>query len=140
MYLTHYDPFFDGMRRLFGAATLTGSEDKTQWITPPVDVREDDHAWTFLLDLPGVKPGDIDVHVDDGELVVNASHTAESRDEREGKYIHIERAGGAYQRRFTLPGTADAESISAKSEDGVLSIVVAKKEEVQPKKIAVDVS
>jgi len=139
MYLTHYDPFFDGMRRLFGAP-LTGSEDKTQWITPPVDVREDDHRWTFLLDLPGVKPGDIDVHIDDGELVVNAGHTAEQRDEEAGKYIHIERAGGTYQRRFTLPTTADAESISAKSEDGVLSIVVAKKAEVQPKKIAVDVS
>ena len=52
MYLTHYDPFFDGMRRLFGA-TLAGSEDKTQWITPPVDVHEDDQSWTFLLDLPG---------------------------------------------------------------------------------------
>ncbi len=139
MYLTHYDPFFDGMRRLL-SATSFGSEDKTQWITPPVDVREDDKTWTFLLDLPGVKPGDIDVHVEDGELVVNASHSAEHRDEEDGRYIHIERANGMYQRRFTLPGTADADGIAAKSEDGVLRITVTKKEEILPKKIAVDVS
>ena len=142
MYLTNYDPFFDGMRKWL-AATPFAAADVSRPATPAVDVRENDKGWTFLLDLPGVTPDGIDVHVEDDELVVNAKHAEERRRDNggeDGEYIHVERIGGSYQRRFTLPAVADTESISANSKDGVLTITVGKKEEVLPKKITVNVS
>ncbi len=142
MYLTNYDPFFDGMRRWLGA-TSHAAADVSRPATPAVDVRENDKGWTFLLDLPGVTPDGIDVHVEDDELVVNAKHAEERRRDNggeDGEYIHVERISGSYQRRFTLPAVADTESISANSKDGVLTITIGKKEEVLPKKITVEVS
>lgn len=145
MYLTNYDPFFDGMRRWLNAIP-SDAEHRSRPATPAVDVREDDNGWTFLLDLPGVAPDGIDVHIEDDELVVHAKHAEERRHDNggngagDGKYIHVERVSGSYQRRFTLPAVADAESVSANSKDGVLTITVGKKQEVLPKKITVDVS
>ena len=139
MYLTNYDPFFDGMRRWLNVIPFS-AEDSSRPVRPAVDVREDDKGWTFVLDLPGVKPDGIDVHVEDDELVVNAKQTEQRRSGEDGAYIHVERVSGGYQRRFALPATADADGISAKSEDGVLTIAVGRKEEMRPKKIAVKVS
>ena len=102
-------------------------------------LKRNDTGWTFYADLPGIKADDIDVHVEDDSLVISAKHSSEVSDNGE-QYIHTERRAGSYQRRFTLPPTADAEAISAKHEDGVLKISVAKKESVQPKKISVSIN
>ena len=142
MYLTNYDPFFDGMRRWLGGTPFVAA-DTSRPATPAVDVKEDDKGWTFLLDLPGVTPDGIDVHIEDDELVVNAKHAEEHRGGNGGEggdYIHVERVSGSYQRRFTLPAVADTDSVSANSKDGVLTIAIGKKQEVLPKKITVDVS
>jgi len=56
----------------------------------------------------------------------------------EGQYHRIERARGTFYRRFSLPDTADAEGISAKSKDGVLEVVIPKQAQVLPKRIKVE--
>ena len=138
MYMTNYDPFFgDSLRKIFfGPGVETG---EGHFLTPAVDIKEDKTKWTFLLNVPGIKPADIDVRIEDGELLIEA-HRVEEHEEEKDKYTHIERHEGGYKRRFTLPKSADFESVSAKMEDGVLQITVQKKEEVHPKKIAVDVA
>ena len=56
-----------------------------------------------------------------------------AREAREGERV----LSGSFYRRFSLPDTADSESVSAKSDHGVLEITVAKQEKTQPRKIAV---
>ena len=138
--LSDFDRLFGPFEKLLAWPYEKG-EDKhlDKWLIPAVDVKENDTGWTFYADLPGIKADDIDVHVEDDSLVISAKHSSEVSDNGE-QYIHTERRAGSYQRRFTLPPTADAEAISAKHEDGVLKISVAKKESVQPKKISVSIN
>ena len=50
----------------------------------------------------------------------------------------MERVRGSFYRRFSLPDTADASNISARSRNGVLEIIIPKQEQVQPKRIQVE--
>lgn len=138
--LSNFDRLFGPFEKLLAWPYEEGDgKDFEKWLIPAVDVKESDTGWTFYADLPGIKADDIDVHVEGDSLVISAKHTSEVSDQKE-QYIHTERHFGNYQRRFTLPPSADAETISAQYENGVLKISVAKKESVQPEKISVAVN
>ena len=62
------------------------------------------------------------------------SHTTE---QAQGGFKRIERSRGTFYRRFVLPESADADNISAKGEHGVLMITIPKKQQAQPRRIAV---
>lgn len=108
----------------------------TDWV-PAVDIKEDDERFVIHADVPGVDPKDIDVQMENGVLSIKGERHSESAEEREG-YKRVERVRGSFFRRFSLPDTADAEGISAKSEHGVLEIVIPKQKQVQPKRILVE--
>mgnify|MGYP003572584417 CR=1 FL=1 len=108
----------------------------TDWV-PAVDIKEDDDCFVIHADVPGVDPNDIEVSMDNGVLSIRGERQNESSEEREG-YKRVERVRGSFFRRFSLPDTADAEGISAKSEHGVLEIVIPKQKQVEPKRIRVD--
>ena len=138
--LSNFDRLFGPFEKLLAWPPEKGNgEDFRKWLIPAVDVKESDTGWTFYADLPGIKADDIDVHVEDNSLVISAKHSSEVSDSKE-HYIHTERHSGSYQRHFTLPPTADTQTVAAKHENGVLKISVAKKESVQPKKISVAVN
>ena len=138
--LSNFDRLFGPFEKLLAWPPEKGNgEDFRKWLIPAVDVKESDTGWTFYADLPGIKADDINVHVEDNSLVISATHSSEVSDSKE-HYIHTERHSGSYQRRFTLPSTADIQTVAAKHENGVLKISVAKKESVQPKKISVAVN
>jgi HSP20 family protein len=75
--------------------------------------------------------------MENGMLTIKCEKESEKKEEREG-YKRVERSFGSFYRRFSLPDTADAEKISAKSNNGVLEVRIAKQEQVQPRKISVD--
>jgi len=79
---------------------------------------------------------DIDLSMEEGVLTIKGEKKTEAKIQREG-YKRVERTHGSFYRRFSLPDTANAEGISAKSRHGVLEIVIPKREAVQPKKINV---
>jgi len=108
----------------------------SDWV-PAVDIREEGQRYVIHADVPGVKPEDIEVHMEDGVLTIKGQRYSESKDEREG-YKRVERVRGSFFRRFSLPDTADAEAISAKSKDGVLEIIIPKQAKVMPKRIKVE--
>ena len=112
-----------------------GSIVTAEW-APAVDIKEDADRFVLQADIPGVKPEDIDVSMEDGVLTIKGEKKTEAKTEEEG-YKRVERTYGSFYRRFSLPDTADAESISAKSSNGVLEIVIPKRESVKPKKITV---
>ncbi|MDH5396358.1 MAG: Hsp20/alpha crystallin family protein, partial [Gammaproteobacteria bacterium] len=92
----------------------------------------------FILhaDIPGVEPEKIDVHMEDGMLTIKGERESESKEEGKN-FKRVERHRGTFYRRFSLPDTANAEKISAKSKNGVLEITIPKQEKAQPRKIEV---
>lgn len=145
MKLVPRDPFFTQMphvrdfNRFFNVEL--GDEDSTiatsAW-TPAVDIAEKDDHFLIEADIPGVDPKDIEVSMENGVLTLRGERESEIKEEKEG-YSRVERTHGSFYRRFSLPETADAENITAKSSKGVLNITVGKKETAKPKKITVNV-
>ena len=104
--------------------------------TPAVDIKEEADRFVIHADIPGVDPKNIEVHMEDGVLTIKGERQSETKEEREG-YKRVERVRGSFFRRFSLPDTANADAISAKSQHGVLDVVIPKQEKVQPRRIEV---
>lgn len=148
MALVRYEPwgllnkFHNEVGRLYDDMGMSRSNDydvsnvvTSAW-TPAVDIREEDDRFVLYADVPGVDAKDIEVSMDDGVLVIKGERSSESKEEREG-YKRVERVRGSFYRRFSLPDNANAENISAKSDKGVLTVVIPKQEKAQPKRIPV---
>jgi HSP20 family protein len=105
---------------------------------PAVDIKEEDNRFLIQADIPGVDPNDIEVKMENGVLSISGERRAEHEEEKEG-FKRIERSYGSFMRRFTLPDTADADSISAKSKNGTLEVIVNKREPSnQTRRIAIE--
>lgn len=139
--VVRFDPFRDittlrdEMNRLFSRAVGDGSGATSNW-TPPVDIFETDSEIVLRAELPGLKPDDIDIEVDDNVLTLKGERRFEEKVE-EGRYYRLERAYGRFQRSLTLPQGVKPDEISAQFENGVLSVRVPKADEVKPRKITV---
>jgi HSP20 family protein len=103
---------------------------------PPFDVKETPEAFLISADLPGIKQEDVEVKVADNRLTIEGKREAEKTEKGE-HYYSVERSFGRFTRAFTLPQGTLGDKIEAKLADGVLSIVIPKKPEAQPKKIPV---
>lgn len=95
---------------------------------------EEEGRWCVDVELPGVKQDDIEITLEKNTLRVAAEKRPGGEDR---KYWHNERGYGRIERAITLPETADPEAIEAELRDGVLHLSLAKKAELQPKKIVV---
>lgn len=127
--------------RLFGnrfGGTNDSEGTVAEWV-PAVDIHEEDDRFVLFLDVPGVDPADIELTMEDGVLTIQGARKHEAREEKDG-YQRIERVKGKFYRRFTLPDTADAKDISAKSAHGVLEIVIPKAAQAKPRRISVKVA
>ncbi len=106
--------------------------------TPAVDVCEDNEAVRITAELPGMTQKDVKLAFKDGVLTIRGER--EFKDEQKKKdYYRIERSYGAFARSFTLPSTVESDKIHASMKDGVLEILVPKKEEAKPKEIEIKV-
>lgn len=106
--------------------------------TPPVDIYETDDKVVLKADLPGIDQKDIDLRIEDGMLVLKGERKFE-REKSQEDFHRIERAYGAFQRTFRLPGSVDQTQVQATHKDGVLEVVLTKKEETRPFQIKVEV-
>lgn len=103
---------------------------------PAVDIREDNERFVVIADIPGVNKEDIHISLENNLLTLHGERLFEKKENRKG-YSRMERAQGQFYRRFSLPQTADEAQISAKYHQGVLEIIIPKKEENLKKKIEV---
>jgi HSP20 family protein len=92
-----------------------------EFVSPSAEASEVDDTYEVAVELPGVKVDDIDISVADGILSVRGEKRFE-REEKGRSFYFTERSYGAFQRAFRLPSDADADAISATSEDGVLTV------------------
>lgn len=104
--------------------------------TPTVNTREGDYAYHIEVDLPGVKKEDIHVEVKDNRLTISGERKTKE-EVNEESYHRIESSYGKFERSFTLSEDVDAENVDASCDNGVLEVVLPKKERSPSKKILV---
>jgi HSP20 family protein len=106
--------------------------------TPAVDIYEEQDRIVLRADLPGVRPEQLEIKVENNTLTLAGERRFE-KDVKKENYHRVERQYGAFSRSFSLPGTVNPEKIQAEHRDGVLEIVLPKREESKPKQIKIEV-
>lgn len=127
------DPFAFA-EQLLGWSPTARSRSEDRAFVPTFDVVENGDSYLLTADLPGVREEDLEITLHQNRLTVSGKRDAEERKEGESYYLY-ERRHGSFSRSFSLPEDADAESVDAKLEDGVLRLRIGKSAEAQPRKI-----
>ena len=128
--------FFNSMwgeRRNQGDAdSLCGS-----WV-PPVNILEREAGIEITIEMPGVDASNVEVTVEDGVLSIKGERMFE--DVKEGETYHrVESTFGAFERRFTVPTSVDSGKIEAGFKNGMMTLVLPKREESKPRTVKVKV-
>ncbi len=146
--VARWDPFQDllsiqeEMNHLFGRAMgqptgrQQGGEAGGRTWAPALDIAERKDAYVVTVEVPGVRPEDLDVTLEDGLLTIQGERrfTAESSEQQ---FHRVERRYGAFRRSITLPSQVRADAIEASFDNGLLHVVVPKAEEAKPRKIEI---
>ena len=122
--------------RVFPALGSNGGESSlsnTSW-APSVDIHEDKEGYHVSVDLPGVKPDDIEVTTHNNVLSIRGTRGTTHEDKEQKR---SERVFGTFLREFSMPENADLERIEAKSNHGVLDLYIPKVPKAEPKRITV---
>ena len=145
MAVVRWDPFRDlnllqdRMNRLFDDAGRGWRADEpaatTTW-SPAVDIFETEGEIVVKAELPGMERKDITLHLENNVLSLRGERKFE-KETKDENYHRIERSYGAFSRSFSIPATVDEENIRAEYKDGVLNIVLPKKEQARPKQIKI---
>jgi HSP20 family protein len=107
---------------------------RVEYFTPVVNLHQDADGFTLEAEMPGVNKQGVEVTVEDGKLILGG-HPVEASDP--GRPVHRERKAGDYRRIFDLDPSIDASRISARIEQGLLTVHLPKTEAVKPRKITV---
>ena len=145
MSITRYDPFRDlrslqeEVNRLFSTNLSRSFADEGMargaW-TPNVDIYENKDQIVLEAELPGMRREDFEITVENNVLTLRGERRFEKKEESDN-YHRVERAYGAFSRSFTLPQTVTGDSATAEYKNGVLRVVLAKREEVKPRRIEI---
>jgi HSP20 family protein len=103
-----------------------------------VDIRETAGAIEISAELPGINANDVQVSVEGSVLTIRGERKHEEEEEGE-TYHRVERAYGLFERSFTLPVSAELDTIEATYKDGVLALTIPKSEEARPKAVKISV-
>jgi HSP20 family protein len=125
----NFDLFFD---RLWPDFPMDFGGD---W-SPKVDLFEKDGNYHLTAEVPGMSKDDISVSIHEGLVTVSGKKES-SKEEKENDYYMKETQYGSFSRSFRLPGEVDEEKVDATYKDGVLTVVMPKKEDGKTKKIEV---
>lgn len=127
--------FNSTLPRLFGGdeGVLGGA-----W-SPSVDIYEDENAITLEADLPGMKPGDFNLSIENYRLTLSGERKFE-KENKGDNWRRVERSYGSFTRTFSLPSTVNVDEVNAEFRDGVLRVTLPKREEVKARQIQVSVT
>jgi len=104
--------------------------------TPELDVAETDTTVEVSAELPGMKPEEINVEVQNGQLWISGEKK-EEKEEKGKTYHRVERRYGSFRRMLPIPASVDPEKVEASFHEGVLKITLAKTEEAKAKHVEV---
>jgi HSP20 family protein len=124
------------MDALLGGDAFAAFTPAAPTFVPSFEVRETKDAYVFKADVPGIAEKDLVIQMTGNVLSISGERKQENAQEGE-RYFAYERSYGQFSRSFSLPDSADGERATADVKDGVLTLRVPKKPEVQPRRIAV---
>jgi HSP20 family protein len=104
------------------------------FFTPRVDIVETENALYLYADMPGVRPDNIDLRYENGELILRGHALPE---QRPGHVVFGEFERGDFYRVFQLHESIDASQIEAEHKNGVLTVRLPKQEAVKPKQVQI---
>ena len=117
---------------------VSGSSQSLQAWAPAVDIRETENELFVAVELPGIRPADVDVTVQSGVLTISGEKRWEGGSASEGSYQLNERRYGRFERSFTLLQSVVSDDIRASFSNGVLTITLPKTAEAKPRRIQVE--
>ena len=112
--------------------------DQKTYYTPLVDIIETPEAFIFQADLPGVKPGDVDISFENGALTIEGR--VHPRQPASQDYVWREYGVGHFYRSFNLATPVNVDGIRAELKNGVLELYVPKAETAKTRKIEIKAS
>jgi HSP20 family protein len=122
------------MNKLVRENRATDRVETEQFVTPPASVSEAGDGYTLEIEMPGVNKEGLDISVENNELTIVGRR---SWPPVEGTPIHRESRPENFRRTFELDPSIDANKISAKIDQGLVSLTLPKAEHVKPRRIAV---
>ena len=122
-----FDSFLDG----------TTAPGRAAW-TPAVDILEKGGNLILRAEMPGVSEKDIELKIEGRVLTLRGEKRMDSEVNRDD-FQRVERFYGSFSRSFTLPDTVETDKIKAEYKNGVLTVTIPQKPEVQPREIPVSV-
>jgi HSP20 family protein len=103
-----------------------------------LDVAESDTDYTVTLDVPGVAKDDVKISIE-GKRVSIEAKARKQADKKDGeRIVYRERSVASFSRAITLPAEVDEAASTAKLDNGVLTLTLAKKQPVQPRRITIN--
>lgn len=143
MNMVKYDPFRelrglqDEMTRLFKGIAPAGREEMMHgaW-NPSVDIYEDKENLVLEAELPGMKRDDFELSIENNVITLKGERKFEKKTDGDN-YHRVERSYGSFTRSFTLPQTVTAEGAKADFSNGVLRVLLPKREETKARKIEI---
>jgi HSP20 family protein len=111
-----------------------GERAEEQFLAPAATVLENADGYTLEVEMPGVSKDTLEMWVENNELTVLGRRSLPAV---EGTLLHRESRSENFRRTFELDPSINAEKISAKIEQGVVSLTLPKAEQVKPRKITV---
>lgn len=146
MAIVRFDPFlgFETLARKMSEMLEDferGLTVSTNEFSPRVDISEDEKNLFVTVEIPGVTKDDVKVTInDENVLVIKGEKKREFKTEdKERNFIRVERSYGSFQRSFILPDNVKKDNVSAKFDNGVLTITLEKVEPEPPKQIDIPI-
>jgi HSP20 family protein len=124
----------------FGNEISKGVTFETGGFNPRVNIIENEDGINVTVELAGVKKEDVNISVNDENILTIKGERKTKEEQQSKNFLRKEIVFGAFSRSFLLPDNLDSNKITAKFNDGVLNISVAKKEVQAPKEIHVQIN
>ncbi len=135
--LSELESIEEQLSRLVRGRNVFSVEQSNATWSPPVDIYETPESFVLTAEVPGVKTGEIDIKVVNGNLILRGERRWES--DVHGEHFHrLESAYGKFERTFSLSEQIDAERISAELDRGVLKVILPKRLKAGSKQIEIN--
>ncbi len=136
--LTRWDPFAElgELRSRFDRLFEEWQDGRERAWTPAIDVVREDGHLVVHADLPGVKPEEVKIEVEDDILTVSGEHQ-ESTEHTDAHYVRRERRYGSFRRSMPLPAGVDPKKIEATTHAGVVEVTIPLPEETKKETVTI---
>jgi len=136
--LTRWEPFAElgELRSRFDRMFDELTDGRQRAWTPAIDVVRDNGNLVVRADVPGIKPEEVKIEIEDDILTVSGEHE-ERKEEKDKHFLRRERRYGSFSRTMALPAGVDAKKIKAKTHDGVVEVTIPLPKEAGKEKVEI---